>query len=61
MDIEELKVKKDITRDDIEELLKSIGETGVKRQEKIDTVKQLNQVGGNGIRLEQTLESYRNF
>ena len=59
--LDELKAKKKLTRDDIERLLKSIGKPGEKHQEKIDTVKELNRVAFNGVRLETTLEGYMAF
>jgi hypothetical protein len=59
--INKLKSQKSISRGDIEELLASIGGPGENRQEKIGAVKQLNKANFQGIRLEQTLESYRNF
>lgn len=61
MNIEELKNKKNITRTDIEELLASIGEPGEKHQEKIDAIKELNKMNFQGVQLEKTLSSYRNF
>jgi len=57
----ELKSKRKIFRDDIEGLLESIAPAGEKHQEKIDAVKQLNKANGQGIRLEDTISSYRNF
>jgi hypothetical protein len=43
MDIlDEIKGKKNISRDDIERLLASIGEVGENHQEKLDAVKSLN-------------------
>lgn len=59
--LEEIKLQKIITRDDIERLLKSIGKSGEKHQEKIDAVKQLNKSNGQAVRLEQTIEGYRNW
>lgn len=59
--LEELKTKKKLTRDDIERLLESIGKAGEKHQEKIDAVKELNKSNGQGVRLEQTIEGYRNW
>lgn len=61
MNIEELKGKKGITRDDIESVLESIGAPGEKRQEKVDAIKQLGLTGGQGVPLESTLDSYRSF
>ena len=59
--LDELKAKKKITREDIENLLASIAPAGEKHQEKIDAVKQLGKSNFQGIGLEGTLESYRNF
>ena len=59
--IAELKAKKKITREDIENLLASIAPAGEKHQEKIDAVKQLGKPNFQGIGVETTLETYRNF
>jgi hypothetical protein len=59
--LDELKKKKKLTRDDIEELLASIGEPGIKHQEKFDAVKELNKRNFQGIGLEATIEDYKNF
>ena len=59
--IDELKAKRKITRDDIEQLLASIGKPGENHQEKIDAVKELNKANNQGIKLEDTLESFRGF
>lgn len=62
MDIlDELKKKKNLTRDDIEGLLESIGGAGEKHQEKIDAVKSLAMFNTQSIPLETTLTSYGNF
>lgn len=59
--IDELKAKKLITIEDIENLLKSIGEPGEKHQEKLDAVKSLGKKNMQGFYLEETLSTYRNF
>ena len=62
MDIlDEIKGKKNISRDDIERLLASIGEPGINHQEKVDAIKSLNKKNIQGVQLEQTITSYRNF
>lgn len=59
--LKELKSKRKINRDDIEQLLSSIAPAGEKHQEKVDAVKQLNKANSQGIRLEETISSFRNF
>lgn len=59
--LEELKVKQHVTRDDIAELLTSIGKPGEKQQEKTDAVKELNKANFQGVQLENTLDSYQTF
>lgn len=59
--IEELKQKKQITREDISTLLSSIGKPGEKQQEKIEAVKQLNRFNSQKFGLHLTLNDYKEF
>lgn len=56
--IHELRNKDQITRQDITDLLESIGKPGKKRDKKLEAVKQLNRENFQGIRLEDDIESY---
>lgn len=57
----DLKTKDKITRTDIAELLKSISKPGEKREEKIKAVKELDKSNFQGIKLEDSLNSYSEF
>lgn len=59
--MDDLKLKQNITRTDIGELLASIAPPGEKRTEKMEAVKQLEKENFQGIKLEQTLDSYREW
>lgn len=64
MDTTSLKTKDRIIRQDIADLLKSIGEPGKKQEEKVAAVQELNltnpsTLGGHPVH--ETLESYREF
>lgn len=58
MTVEELKTKPNLDRQDISDLLTSIGEPGEKRDEKLAAVQELELSNGQGISLESTLDSY---
>ena len=60
MDVEQLKGKK-LTRLDIAQLLASLGEPGENREQKIETIKQLNLSNFQQVPLEETLDSYQEF
>lgn len=57
----ELKQKTNLTRQDISELLISIGKPGKKRDEKIEAVKQLEKQNSQGIDVIHTLDSFEAF
>lgn len=64
MKLEDLKTKPNLTRQDIADLLKSIGKPGEKRDEKVAAVKELelsnpSQLGGHALEL--TLDSYPEY
>lgn len=59
--MEDLKSKPNLTRVDISKLLASIGKPGKKRDEKLAAVKELGLSNTQGIGLEVTLESYKEF
>lgn len=61
MDIATLKKKHPVTREDISELLASIGAPGENQAEKIEAVKSLNLSNRQHIGVHQTLESYSEF
>lgn len=62
MTVEELKTKgKGISRQDICDLLSSIGKPGEKQDEKIKAVKELGLTNQQGIGVEVTLHSYAEF
>lgn len=58
---EKLKVKNSVTREDIANLLASIGKPGEKRAEKIAAVAQLGHANSQGIKVEDALNSYEAF
>lgn len=55
---QQLKNKSNITRVDIANLLKSIGEPGEKRDEKTQAVESLNRTNRQGHNVSLTLSSY---
>lgn len=57
----DLKSKHPITRQDIADLLVSIGGPGEKRQEKIQAVRDLGKTNFQSIKLEDSLESYSEY
>lgn len=59
--LEELKLKQNLTRSDIADLLKSIGGPGEKRDEKVAAVTELDKQNPQGIKLEESLNSYEDF
>lgn len=59
--LQELKIKPDLTRQDIADLLKSIGAPGEKRDEKLEAVKQLGKINRQGHGLELTLDGYGEY
>lgn len=59
--IEKLKLKQNLTRQEIAELLASIGKPGEKREEKIAAVSELNKQNFQHIKLEDSLNSYEEF
>lgn len=61
MNIETLKVKPNLNRQDIADLLKSIGKPGEKRDEKIAAVKELDKQNSQGIDLSDSLNSYEAY
>lgn len=61
MTIDELKAKSTISREDIGQLLSSIGEPGKKQDEKIKVVRSLERSNRQGHGIEVTLESYSEF
>lgn len=56
--LEKLKLQPKITRQDVADLLKSIGKPGEKREEKIIAVRELDKQNFQGIKLEDSLNSY---
>lgn len=61
MNIETLKLKPELTRQDISDLIKSVGPPGEKRDEKIAAVKQLSRANFQQIDLSASLNSYLEF
>lgn len=61
MSIDDLRDKSNITRQDITDLLKSIGASGEKRDEKIEAMKSLERSNRQGHSIEETLHSYEEF
>lgn len=61
MTLEDLKDKPIIYREDIAELLASIGAPGEKQDEKTKAVKSLGKENSQKIGLEETLHSYKEF
>lgn len=61
MNVEDLKKKPKISREDISELLKSIGKPGEKQDEKISAVQELNLMNRQRYGVHQTLETYREW
>lgn len=61
MNIETLKAKPNLTREDIAQLLKSIGKPGEKRTEKTEAVKQLSRANFQQVDLSASLNSYEAF
>lgn len=59
--IEKLKAKPNLTRQDIADLLRSIGKPGEKREEKIEAVKQLSRANFQQVDLAASLASYGEF
>lgn len=59
--LEKLKAKPNLTRQDISDLLKSIGKPGEKREEKIAAVKQLSRANFQQVDLSASLASYGEF
>lgn len=59
--VELLKAKKKLTRNDIAELLKSLGEPGENREIKLEAVKQLTVSNFQGVRLESIVEDYQEY
>lgn len=57
----ELKTKPNLTREDIAQLLASIGKPGEKREEKINAVKELEKQNFQNIKLEDSLASYEEW
>lgn len=57
----DLKSKPNLTRTDVAELLKSIGEPGEKRDEKYKAVQELERQNGQNIKLEDSLASYTEY
>lgn len=61
MTVEELKAKGNITRQDISELLASIGAPGEKQDEKIAAVAELGLFNAQGHGVHDTLSTYGAF
>ncbi len=57
----DLKSKDRITRQDIADLLKSIGKPGEKRDDKLKAVQELELKNNQGHSVESTLDSYAEF
>lgn len=57
----DLKLKPQITRTDIAELLSSIGKPGDKRDEKYKAIQELERQNNQQIKLEDSLASYEEF
>lgn len=57
----DLKLKQNLTREDITNLLKSIGKPGENRDKKIIAVAELNKQNFQQVKLEDSLESYEAF
>jgi hypothetical protein len=50
-----------VTRQDVADLLKSIGKPGEKRDQKIKAIKDLEMKNSQGHALENTLDTYKEF
>lgn len=61
MDVNTLKNKRGLNREDIAALLASIGAPGKRREEKLEALKSLNKQNNQGHGLELTAESYAAF
>lgn len=61
MDTEILKTKQMITRQDIADLLASIGKPGEKHDEKYAAVVELEKQNSQGVKLEDSLASYEQW
>lgn len=61
MTIEDLKSKPKISREDIGELLESIGEPGEKQEEKLQALQELSQSNRQGHDISLTAETYSQF
>lgn len=59
--MEDLKIKSQITRQDIADLLESIAKPGEKREEKHKAVQELNRQNFQNIKLEDSLASYKEW
>lgn len=59
--LEKLKEKPVVSRDDISELLTSIGEPGKKRAQKLKAVQELELKNNQGHHISTTLDSYGAF
>jgi hypothetical protein len=59
--LEELKNKQAITREDIEQLLQSIGIPGDQREAKVEAIKQLNLSNFQQVPLETQLMDYPSY
>jgi hypothetical protein len=61
MSIEELKKNPSITREDIVNLLLSIGKPGKNQDEKLQAVQELERTNSQGFGIHETLESYPEY
>jgi hypothetical protein len=61
MSIDELKSKPQISRTDIAELLRSIGEPGQKHDEKLAALEEIGRINKQGHSLALTAESYGEY
>lgn len=59
--VEDLKNRPQISREDIENLLATIGKPGEKQEEKIEAVKSLGRTNRQGFNISETLHSYSGF
>lgn len=59
--LEELKKKGKLTRQDVADLLTSLGEPGKNREEKLGAIRELSKKNGQGFSIEMTLDSYQEY
>lgn len=59
--LDDLKLKQNLTRQDIADLLASLGAPGENQDAKIAAVKELNKENSQGIPLQNSLTSYSEF